>query len=125
MLSYQSKREKREAAIRNSLLDRLKDSIQSLIYGPGGENIPRLSSNTPRSNVYGHTDNTNALCSVLEAIFIHGLKDSLGDRLSSIFLTDVDRMPVPNFWLVVMVVSHRELIEQVSIFFLFTFVNLY
>lgn len=119
MLSFQTKKEKREAVIRSSLLERMKESVQSLIYGPGGENVPRLSANSFKGQVLGHTDNTNALCSILEAIFIHGLKDSLGDRISSMFLGDLDRMPVPNFWHVVLIISHRDLIEQVSILFFF------
>ncbi|KAB7505067.1 Pleckstrin homology domain-containing family M member 3 [Armadillidium nasatum] len=114
MLSFHSKRDRREAVIRATLLEQLKESIQSLIYGPGGENVPKLSSSGPKGQVLGHTDNTNALCCILEALFIHGLKDTLGEKLSSMFSGDLDRMPVPNFWMVVMVISHRDLIEQVS-----------
>lgn len=111
---FKSQKAKREAVIRSNLLDHLKESVQSLIQGPGGGGIPRLSSTAPQGPVLGHTENTNLLCSVLEAIFIHGLKDSLGDRLSSMILGDLDRMPVPNFWPVVMVISHRELMDQVG-----------
>lgn len=119
MLSFHTKRERREAVIRSALLEQLKDSIQSLIYGPGGENVPKLSSSGPKGQVLGHTDNTNALCCILEALFIHGLKDTLGEKLSSMFSGDLDRMPVPNFWMVIMVISHRDLIEQVSKYLFF------
>ena len=113
-----NKREKREAVIRSNIIDQLKISVQSLIQGPGGAGIPRISSNTPtKGPVLGHTENTNLLCSVLEAIFIHGLRDSLSERLSSM-LKDIDRMPVPNFWPVIMIISHRELMEQVSFSFI-------
>ncbi|XP_076059202.1 pleckstrin homology and RUN domain containing M1 isoform X2 [Oratosquilla oratoria] len=97
--------EKREAAIKKQLLNRIKDAVQSLVQ-PG---IPKIS----KGPTLGHTDNTNALCSSLEAVLIHGLRDSLGERFSSL-LADPDRMPIPNFWPVVLTMSHRDLIQQVS-----------
>ena len=62
--------DQRETIIRKSLLEQLKQSVQSLIYGPGGENIPRLSGNSPRANVIAHNDNTNNFCNVIEVIIL-------------------------------------------------------
>lgn len=56
----------------------------------------------------------NSLCNVLEAIFIHGLKESLADRMSSV-LGDPDQRPSPEFWSVLMIFSHSEVIKQVGI----------
>ncbi|KAG0729544.1 Pleckstrin y domain-containing family M member 3 [Chionoecetes opilio] len=74
----------------------------------------RFSPSTSHGPVLGHSDNTNVLCNVLEAILIHGLRDSFSEKMSVLLVADPDRMPVPNFWPVVLIISHRDLIEQVS-----------
>ena len=74
--------------------------------------LPPLAE-TP-SRVFGNSDLTNNLCSALEAVLIHGIKDSYSSKVSSFFLSDPDRMPVPNFWPVVMSVSHKDDIKEVS-----------
>lgn len=116
MFTHRLKREKREAAICHSLVTRLKEAVQSVLQ-PGGttnNSGPRYSPSGCHGPVLGHSDNTNALCNVLEAIFIHGLRDSFGEKMSVLLGADPDRMPVPNFWPVVLIISHRDLIEQVS-----------
>ncbi|XP_071519508.1 uncharacterized protein Plekhm1 [Panulirus ornatus] len=116
MFSQGLKRERREAAISASLITRLKEAVQSVLQ-PGGSGTCYSGQNSsigPHGPVIGHSDNTNALCNVLEAILIHGLRDSFGERMTSLFGSDPDRMPVPNFWPVILIISHRDLIEQVS-----------
>lgn len=116
MFVHRIKREKREAAICLSLVTRLKEAVQSVLQ-PGGstrEYGPRYLSQACHGPVLGHSDNTNALCNVLESIFIHGLRDSFSEKMSVLLGADPDRMPVPNFWPVVLIISHRDLIEQVS-----------
>lgn len=54
-----------------------------------------------------------ALCIVLEAIFIHGIKETLTDKMA-IAMGDPDSRPEPNFWPALLVFSHREIIDQVS-----------
>ncbi|XP_064097696.1 pleckstrin homology domain-containing family M member 1-like isoform X1 [Macrobrachium nipponense] len=116
MFSQKIKREKREAAISASLIARLQEAVQSVLQpGSRGEfSDARSSPASLNRSLLGLSDNTNALCNVLEAIFIHGLRDSLGERMSSLLGSDPDRMPVPNFWPVIMVISHRDFMEQVS-----------
>ncbi|CAL4203577.1 unnamed protein product, partial [Meganyctiphanes norvegica] len=109
MFSQRKNRERREAIICSGLVNKLKEAVQSVIQSGG----TRDQANCSRSPVLGHSDNTNALCNVLEAVLIHGLRDSFGERMST-FLTDTDRMPVPNFWPVILIESHRDLIEQVG-----------
>ncbi|CAH1403363.1 unnamed protein product [Nezara viridula] len=55
----------------------------------------------------------NSLCNVLEAMFIHGLKESLADRMTSV-LGDPDQRPSPEFWSVLMIFSHSEVIKQIT-----------
>ena len=107
MFKQAFKRDKREMIVRSGLLEKLKEVVQSLLQPSGS----KLSMKMPEM-ILGHSDNTNVFCNIIEALFIHGLKDSLGERMSS-FLGDPDRMPVPNFWPVILIISHRDLIEQV------------
>jgi len=61
-------------------------------------------------------DETSRLCSVLEAMFIHGLKETFLGRLSSrLALADMSpRMPEPSFWTFVLVFSHKEVISSIE-----------
>lgn len=116
MFNQRLKRERREEAISASLITRLKEAVQSVLQ-PGGTSNCYSGQNFNTGShgpVIGHSDNTNALCNVLEAILIHGLRDSLGERMTSLLGSDPDRMPVPNFWPVILIISHRDLIEQVG-----------
>lgn len=60
-----------------------------------------------------NTDITTSLCTVLEAIFIHGLKDTFMNRVSQVIGADPDQRPEPSFWGPVLIFSHREIIDQV------------
>lgn len=56
---------------------------------------------------------SDALCTVLEAIFIHGTKETLVERMA-LAMGDPDARPEPNFWSILLVFSHREIIDQVN-----------
>lgn len=65
------------------------------------------------------SDCTNSLCNTLEAIFLHGLKDSfLRQTISVLAGGEIDRRPEPNFWPPLLVILHKETIAQVSCFLL-------
>ncbi|CAH0562059.1 unnamed protein product [Brassicogethes aeneus] len=55
---------------------------------------------------------SNALCTTLEAMFLHGLKDSLAYRFTRA-IADVDERPEPSFWGPLLVISHRQIIDQI------------
>ena len=60
-------------------------------------------------------EETMALCSILEAIFLHGLKDSLLNRMTEALSgPDFDAMPQPSFWGPLLVFSHRQIIDQIQ-----------
>jgi hypothetical protein len=60
-------------------------------------------------------DEALSICSVLEAIFLHGLKDSLLNRVTeAISGPDYDAMPQPSFWGPLLIFSHREIIDQIQ-----------
>lgn len=65
--------------------------------------------------VVRNCDETITLCSVLEAIFLHGLKDSLLNRVTEALSgPDFDAMPQPSFWGPLLVFSHRQIIDQIQ-----------
>ncbi|BES97911.1 DUF4206 [Nesidiocoris tenuis] len=56
---------------------------------------------------------SRGLVTVLEAIFIHGVRESFAEKLSSAF-GDPDRRPTPEFWSPMMIFTHGDTINQVS-----------
>ncbi|XP_066593066.1 uncharacterized protein Plekhm1 [Prorops nasuta] len=67
------------------------------------------------SGAVQNCEETMALCSVLEAIFLHGLKDSILNQVTEVLKgPDFIAMPQPNFWGPLMVFSHRQTIDQIQ-----------
>jgi len=65
--------------------------------------------------VISNCDEATSLCAVLEAIFLHGLKDSLLNRVTQALSgPDFDAMPQPSFWGPLLVFSHRQIIKQIQ-----------
>lgn len=63
--------------------------------------------------IESNSEATHAFCCVVEALFIHRLRDSFVDKVSSVFSGDVIRQPSPNFWPLLMAFSHRTSIDFV------------
>jgi hypothetical protein len=60
------------------------------------------------------SDSTLSLCSTLEAIFLHGIKDSLLQLTMKVIASDEnDQKPEPSFWSVALIFSHKQVIEQI------------
>lgn len=72
-----------------------------------------LEVNVFSTEPLGISDATSSLCSTLEAIFLHGLKDSFLQMTFSI-LDEVDRRPNPNFWSIVLLFLHKEVIQEIQ-----------
>lgn len=53
---------------------------------------------------------SQTLCSVIEALFVHKLRDSFIEKVANA-LNDVLRQPSPNFWAVLSNFSHHHTIE--------------
>lgn len=61
------------------------------------------------------SDCTSSMCNTLEALFLHGLKDSfLRQTISVLAGGEIDRRPEPNFWPPLLVILHKETIAQVK-----------
>lgn len=96
---------KRNLLIRDSLQKQLNTGVMEMQSAPG----------VADDGVVGNCDETMTLCSVLEAIFLHGLKDSLLNRVTEALSgPDFDAMPQPSFWGPLLVFSHRQIIDQIQ-----------
>lgn len=71
----------------------------------------------PDSNDENASEAISALCTVLEAIFIHGLKETFIQRVSQAMMSEFDARPDPNFWSPLLEVSHRDVIDQARLVF--------
>lgn len=66
------------------------------------------------------SDCTSSMCNTLEAMFLHGLKDSLLRQTINVLAGgEIDRRPEPNFWPPLLVILHNETIAQVRFRFFF------
>ncbi|CAG2055564.1 unnamed protein product, partial [Timema podura] len=93
----------REIAVKESLVVQLSNSVKQI----------QLEQTQKNPFSYG-CDDTASLCTVLEAIFIHGLKETFINRVTQVIGTDPDQRPEPSFWGPLLVFSHREIIDQIS-----------
>lgn len=96
---------KRNLLVRDSLQKQLNTSVMEM------QSAPRVADD----GVVSNCDESMTLCSVLEAIFLHGLKDSLLNRVTEALSgPDFDAMPQPSFWGPLLVFSHRQIIDQIQ-----------
>ncbi|XP_063218820.1 pleckstrin homology domain-containing family M member 1 isoform X2 [Bacillus rossius redtenbacheri] len=98
----------RESTVKDSLLKHLSNSVKQIQLGQ-----------TQPSSSCENEDHTN-LCTVLEAIFIHGLKDTFITRVTQVIGSDPDLHPEPSFWGPLLIFSHREIIDQITVLNLVT-----
>lgn len=95
----------REALLRDSLMQNLSDSVKGIQYqqpsaGAAHKPVP--------------ADLATSLCSALEAIFLHGLKDTFFRKARSALTGDPDQRPQPSFWALLLVLSHRDNIKHIT-----------
>lgn len=94
----------KEALIKKLITGQLSDSVKEIQLSNMGEN---LSGDSLQMGEAG-----TALCTVIEAMFLHGLKDSLVHRARRV-MADIDVKPEPSFWSPLLIVSHKHIIDQV------------
>lgn len=93
----------RDLAIKNTLVAKLSSCVKDLL----------VEQADPDSNDENSSEAVSSLCTTLEAIFIHGLKESFIQRVSQAVMSDLDVRPDPNFWGPLLEVSHRDVIDEV------------
>lgn len=95
-----------DAILKEALINNLSESVKDIQY-----------SNQFEENfhsVLGSNDSTNTLCMALEAVFLHGLKDTFFKKAKNALTGESDHQPQPNFWPLILVLSHRQNIDQIS-----------
>lgn len=91
--------------VRESLQQQLNVTVMEVMSAPG----------VMEGRPVEICDESLALLSALEAIFLHGLKDSLLNRVTEVLSgPDYDAMPQPSFWGPLLVFSHRGIIDQIQ-----------
>ncbi|KAK7862953.1 hypothetical protein R5R35_004907 [Gryllus longicercus] len=100
----------REGVVKESLTSQLSFSVKEIQLEQANEGLEEVTSNYAQ----------NSLCTVLEAMFIHGLKDTFLNRVSQAIGGDPDQRPEPSFWGPLLIFSHREIIDQINMLSLIT-----
>lgn len=92
--------------------------IKTALIAHLGEAVRELQRNQHQQEssaiVESGSEPAQTLCSVLEALFVHKLRDSFIDRVSNVFKGDVVRQPSPNFWPFLLRFSHRHTTEYLA-----------
>ncbi|XP_063634562.1 uncharacterized protein LOC134805183 [Cydia splendana] len=96
----------RDSILKESLINNLSECVKDIQYNNQFEENFH--------SVLGSTDSTNTLCTALEAVFLHGLKDTFLRKAKNVLSGDPDLRPQPNFWPLVLVLSHRQNIDEIS-----------
>ncbi|XP_060515935.1 uncharacterized protein LOC132695600 [Cylas formicarius] len=103
--SVKSSSNKKDDLIKHSITTHLSNSVKEIQY----VGVEEAKS----SKIIDVTDASNQLCMAVEAMFLHGLRDSLTHRFKKA-LSDLDERPAPNFWDPLLVISHRQIIDQIT-----------
>lgn len=96
----------RDTVLKESLINNLSECVKDIQYNNQFEENFH--------SVLGSTDSTNTLCMALEAVFLHGLKDTFLRKAKNALAGESDNQPQPNFWPLILVLSHRQNIDQIS-----------
>ncbi|XP_030756081.1 uncharacterized protein LOC115882273 [Sitophilus oryzae] len=102
--SVRSASNKKDELIKQSITTNLSNTVKEIQYAGVEEGKGNKISDL--------SDASTQLCTTIEAMFLHGLKDSLTHRFKRV-LADVDEKPEPNFWPPLLVISHRQIIDQI------------
>lgn len=97
---------RQEDIVKNSITSHLSNSVKEIQYA-GVEDTKSFKNEDLM-------EAANALCTTIEAMFLHGLRDTLSHRFKRA-VADVDERPEPNFWAPLLVISHRQIIDQVRL----------
>lgn len=90
-------------------------SIKDYLTQGLGQAVKVLQERHINSDEFVHSDDcSDHICNYIEAIFIHGLKDTFFEKVSAILSSKHDKPPQPNFWPFLLVFSHKDLISQIN-----------
>lgn len=93
----------REIVVKKTLTKALAEAQRLLQQLHVNSNEPTVSN-----------ENSNAMCEVLEAMFIHGLKDTFVHRVTAILRGNIHKIPEPNVWPFLLIFTHKDAISQIT-----------
>lgn len=70
----------------------------------------------PEVKVTSSNSVADGLLAILEALFLHGLKENFISQLSTVIGNDIDKNVDINFWNYLLVLSSSGIVDQVSVF---------
>ncbi|KAF8792088.1 Pleckstrin homology domain-containing family [Argiope bruennichi] len=94
----------KEISVRKNLTSELSKSIHA------------VQEQSLKKSVVTDDESSTGLCNVLEAIFIHGLKDKFIRKMSAVFGSNPEKIPEPQFWTAVCNFSHKNVISEIYSF---------
>ncbi|ALC42792.1 maker152 [Drosophila busckii] len=94
---------KRENIVKEALINTLNENAREIEFEVKQKGLETL----------GLSEQTSALCTTLEALFLHGLKDSFLWATINVIAGDVERRPETSFWSPAMLFMHTQVIEQI------------
>lgn len=92
----------RDGHFKNEIIKELNNYIKEIQLYP-----PRSVGKQTTNEV------TIALCTTLEALFLHGLKETILSKVSAM-ASDIINKPECNFWSVALIFSHQEIISNIN-----------
>ncbi|EDV37112.1 uncharacterized protein Dana_GF13287 [Drosophila ananassae] len=95
---------KRENVVKGALINTLNENAREIEFEVKQKSL----------EVLGLCEQTSSLCTTLEALFLHGLKDSFLSATFNVLAGDVERRPDPSFWSPCLVFMHKQVIEQIQ-----------
>ncbi|CAK1548382.1 unnamed protein product [Leptosia nina] len=96
----------RDTILKEALINNLSECVKDIQYNSQFEENFH--------SVLGSTESTNTLCMALEAVFLHGLKDTFLRKAKNVISGDPDYRPQSSYWPLILVLSHRQNIDQIS-----------
>lgn len=96
----------RQSVIKKNIIDNLSECVKALQFGARTE--------VGGASAYTNTgEEEGLLCSALEALFLHGVKDSFMSRARMVF-SESSKRPEPSFWPCVLILSHKDTVRTLT-----------
>ncbi|XP_066158249.1 uncharacterized protein Plekhm1 [Euwallacea fornicatus] len=97
---------KKDQMIKEAVTTSLSNTIKEIQYAAiEAKKINRVTD---------MTESANELSSIIEAIFLHGLRDSMSHRFRKALGGVQEKPQLPDFWAPLLIISHRQIIDQIA-----------
>ncbi|KAL1492935.1 hypothetical protein ABEB36_011098 [Hypothenemus hampei] len=104
--SVRSPSNKKNEIIKQSITSNLSNIIKEIQYVNVEEN--------KLNKITDVTEASNELCTVIEAMFLHGLRDSVSYKFRKALAGIDERPQPPDFWAPLLIISHKQIITQIT-----------